>query len=144
MTVREYLESIRALDLSIETKIRQEERLRTRLTDTAAHIGGDAPRSSSPNKDKIGIVMAEIIDLQNERNEEIDRFVDMKAAIKDAVKALPKEERIVIEGMYFSHMKAREIMSQLYCSRRTVYRIRDKAIATLESNKKVCHLCQLV
>ena len=77
-------------------------------------------------------------------NEEIDRFVDMKAAIKEAVKALPKEERIVIEGMYFSHMKAREIMSQLYCSRRTVYRIRDKAIATLESNKKVCHLCQLV
>ena len=34
MNVREYLESIRALDLSIESKIRQEEMLRTRLTDT--------------------------------------------------------------------------------------------------------------
>ena len=49
MNVREYLESIRALDLSIESKIRQEEMLRTRLTDTAAHIGGDVPRSSSPD-----------------------------------------------------------------------------------------------
>ena len=119
MNVREYLESMRALDLSIESKIRQEEMLRTRLTDTAAHIGGDAPRSSSPDKDKIGIVMAEIVDL-------------------------PNEERVEIEGMYFSHIKANEIMAQLYCSRRTVYRIRDKAIANLEKNKKVCHLCQLV
>ena len=144
MNVREYLESMRALDLSIESKIRQEEMLRTRLTDTAAHIGGDAPRSSSPDKDKIGIVMAEIVDLQTERSAEIDRFVDMKAAIKDAVKALPNEERVVIEGMYFSHIKANEIMAQLYCSRRTMYRIRDKAIANLEKNKKVCHLCQLV
>lgn len=44
MNVREYLESICALDLSIESKIRQEEMLRTRLTDTAAHIGGDATK----------------------------------------------------------------------------------------------------
>lgn len=143
MNVREYLENIRTLDLSIEAKIRQEEMLRTRLTDTAAHIGGDVPISSSPDKDKIGNVIAEIVDLQAERNAEIDRFVDMESAIKEAVKALTNEERIVIEGMYFSHIKASELMSQLYCSRRTVYRIRDKAIANLEKDKKVCHLCQL-
>ena len=86
MNVREYLESIRALDFSIEAKLHQEEMLRTRLTATEAHLGGDLPRQASPDHDKMGAVIAEIVDLQNERNAEIDRFVDMKAVIKDAVK----------------------------------------------------------
>ena len=140
MNVREYLESIRALDLSIEAKLRQEEMLRTRLTDTAAHIGGDAPRSSSPNKDKVGIVMAAIVDLQAERNAEIDRFVDMKAAIKDAVKSLPVDEKAFIESYYFSHKSIPYITATLHICRRSAYNLRDRAISHLE---KVCTNCTL-
>lgn len=138
MNVREYLESIRALDLSIEAKICQEEMLRTRLTDTSVHIGDDAPRSSSHNKDKIGIVMAEIVDIQNERNEEIDRFVEMKATVKDAVRTLPPDERAFIESYYFSHKSIPYIASTLHICRRSAYNLRDRAIDHLE---KVCTIC---
>lgn len=65
-------------------------------------------------------------------NADIDRFVDMKAAIKDAVKKLPVDERTVLEGLYFGHMSATEIAKKMHFTPRNVYYLRDKAIGSLE------------
>ncbi len=141
MNTKEYLENIRALDLLIESSLRQEETLRARLTATEAHLSDGMPRLTSPDPDKISAVVAEIIDLQNERNANIDRFVDMKAGIKDAVKLLPYEERVFIESYYFGHMGATDIGRKLNMSRRSVYNLRDRAIERLDKSLHKLHTC---
>lgn len=132
MTIKAYLESIHALDLLIETKLRQEEAIREMLTGTQAHYGDGSPRTVSPTPDKIGELVAKLVDLQKEMNADIDRFVDMKAAIEEAVQNLPLDERTVLEGLYFGHLSAKVVAEKMFFTTRNVYYLRDKAIGHLE------------
>lgn len=132
MTIKAYLESIHALDLLIETKLQQEAAIREMLTGTQAHYGDGLPRTVSPTPDKIGELIAKLVDLQEEMNADIDRFVDMKAAIKDTVQKLPVDERTVLEGLYFGHLSAKVISEKMHFTTRNVYYLRDKAIGRLE------------
>lgn len=136
--MRKYLENIRALDLLIESKLEQEREIRAMLTATTASVGNGMPRLSSPNHDKMGMLIAELIELQEELNSDIDRFVDMKKKLLSFLKQLPLEERTFIESYYFRHKSISYIASQLHLCRRSVYNLRDRAIENLE---KVCTIC---
>lgn len=132
MTVLERLEQVRCLDLLIEAEIEEERRLREMATSITAPIGDGMPHTPSVEKDKIGIIVAKIIDLQQKTNADIDEFVDMKAELKSIVKKLPAEERTVITLFYFKHMTTKEIAAQMHCSVRTVFNIKERAITKLE------------
>lgn len=136
MTVIETLEKIRCLDALIDSKLEQERHLREMAISISAPVSDGMPKSSSHVPDKIGIIVAKIVDLQQEINADIDRYVDTKAALVEAVKKLPLEERTVIECMYFHHERPTAIAKKLHCSRRTIYNIKDKAVAALEELMK--------
>lgn len=142
MTAKEYLENIRALDLLIESRLRQEQEIRAMLTATQAHLGNGMPRTASPNPDKIGDLVAELIDLQSEMNADIDRFVDMKKEIAEAVKRLGINERTFIESYYFGHQSMSAIGRKLGYCRHSIYNLRDHAVAALDEElKKLCTNC---
>lgn len=132
MTVLERLEQIRYQDALIDSMLEQERRLREMATSITAPIGDGMPHSSSVEKDKIGIIAAKIVDLQQEYNAEVDRYVDMKNDIIDAVRLLPADEKAVIEQHYFHHVSLSKIAKQMHYSRRNVYYLRDRAIVSLE------------
>lgn len=128
MTVIETLEKIRCLDALIDSKLEQERHLREMATSISAPVSDGMPKSASHVPDKIGAIVAKIVDLQQEINTDIDSYVDTKATLIAAVRKLPIEERTVIECMYFHHEHSGTIAKKLNCSRRTVYNIKDKAV----------------
>lgn len=132
MTVIETLEKIRSLDTLIDSKLEEERHLREMATSISAPVGNDMPHTASVEKDKIGIIVAKIVDLQQEINADIDSYVDTKKSLTEAVRQLSLEERTVIECMYFHHERPAAIAKKLHCSRRTVYNVKDKAVAVLE------------
>jgi len=133
MTVIETLEKIRCLDALIDSKLEQEHHLREMATSISASVSDGMQKSSSHVPDKIGVIVAKIVDLQQEINADIDRYVDTKAALVEAVKKLPLDERTILEMHYFSHTSISKIAEKLHYTKRNVYYLRDKAIADLET-----------
>jgi len=77
MQAKAYLQEIRKLDRKIQNKQMEVESLRELLLSITAHTKEINVQSSGPG-DKVGDNVAKIIDLQDEINADIDKYVDRK------------------------------------------------------------------
>lgn len=77
---KQYLNQIKRLDNLINTKQHELETLKSMLTNITVPLQQDRVQSNGAG-DTIGNTVAKIVDLQNEINEQIDRFVDSRAKI---------------------------------------------------------------
>ena len=51
--------------------------------------------------------------------------------VRDAIRQLPEDEKIVINGFYFQHKGMKEIAQDLQCSFQYAYKTRNKAYTHL-------------
>ncbi|MDD4455017.1 MAG: hypothetical protein PHI67_06875, partial [Candidatus Methanomethylophilaceae archaeon] len=77
MTTKEYFEQALTLNKRINSKLDHLGALRE-MTTKASITLSDMPRSSSRNMYQMQDIISKIVDLENEINGDIDRFVDMK------------------------------------------------------------------
>lgn len=77
MTAKEYLEQIELMDTKINNKLVELYQLRCLTTSITAPTDKEAVQTSG-NKDKIGSIVAKIVDLENEINSMIDDFITIK------------------------------------------------------------------
>ena len=79
MKAKDYLKEISRYDSMIQRKLSEVQQLRYLAVSVSAPMGNDVDvASTSKGSDRIGNIIAKIVDLENEINAEIDRFVDMK------------------------------------------------------------------
>jgi hypothetical protein len=81
MKAKSYLKQIELLDAKIDTRCEEIMRLKTLATRTTTALGGERVQTSG-NQDKISECVAKIVELQNEMNDEIDKFVDLRREAK--------------------------------------------------------------
>ena len=132
MNTRDYLRQTFALDRMINNKLRHIASLRELLTGSAATIS-DMPRNPSPANSRLESIMAEIVDLEEEVNQDIDRLADIKHIILNASYALEKESaQRIIECRYVKLMPWSQIYAETGYSKRQVYRLHDEALIRIK------------
>ena len=129
MRAKEYLSQALNLDHRINSKLEQLENLKTlamRVTTNFAQekvSGGKSLRGPFEN------TMAKIIDLENEINQEVDRFIELKQEIMDTISQVEDVNcQLVLENRYINGKSWEDISLKLGYSRSGVFRIHGEGL----------------
>lgn len=124
-----YLKRIRLYDSHINNKMEELERLKAMVTKITQTLREDAG-GCSQSQDKIGDAVSRIVDLQAELNAEIDRYVDSKAEICNALNKIQKQRYFdVLHKRYVLFKTWQQIADEMgYEDVRGVYMIHGRAL----------------
>ena len=129
MRVVRYLERIQEMDIRVNDKIAERERileLATVITPTLS----DMPKGGSTS-DKVGNAGVKLADIAREINNATDRFVDFRNEAIQLLEMLPPKEYNVLHKHYVLYQTFRAIAEEWTpkpLSERQVYRIKAKAL----------------
>jgi len=130
--VKEKLNEVRQRDREINQKCERLDELKAKSTSIRSPDYASDRVQTSPNGDSLPRIIADIVDLQEEINADIDRFVDLKAALKEAIDTLPIEESSVIYLKYFNYETIPQIAEETHYCTRMVKRIHKRALQHLK------------
>lgn len=100
MDVKEFFQQIRHIDKQINVKFEQLERLKTLATKVTATMSETSPKPSGVSRSMENSV-DKIILLQDELNNDIDKYINLKRAANDVIRQIPNEKyRRVLENRY--------------------------------------------
>lgn len=132
-----YLKRIRLYDSHISNKTEELERLKamvTKITQTLREDAGGGSRS----QDKVGDAVSRMVDLQAELNAEIDRYIDSKAEICNALNKIQKQRYFdVLYKRYVLFKTWQQIADEMgFSDERGVYKLHGRALQAF--NKILC------
>ena len=137
MLAETFLKRIVNLNLLIDCKLEQIKELRHSLTSIGGVSGGDRVQTTL-NPDKWTMKIAKIVDLENEINAEIDKYVDYKRKARELIETLDDDlEKVVLYKRYFENKSYEQIAEECFFSLRQVFYIRKNALTKLD---KLCTL----
>jgi len=128
MTSKEYLSQAYRLDQQINSKIESLESLNALATKATAVLTG-MPHSPNRGTSSFADTICKIIDLQEEINTDIDRYVDIKRNITECISRVSNTDyRLLLEKRYLQGEKWEEIAVDLGYDLRWVHRLHKKAL----------------
>ena len=132
MTYKEavsYLYRIKNLDDQITRKVEQVEILFTRATKTNCALTGEVVQSSGSG-DKVGDLITQACDLDNEVNRDIDTLVDMKSQMMKEIKmCVDHDLKSIVLIERFVHLKSlTQIALELDFTVRYIQRLQTEGI----------------
>lgn len=129
---KKYLEKIKRMDTQINIRWEDLQKLysmRTKMTT----VFSDAAVKSSGAQNKMEDITIKIVELENEVNRKIDKFVTLKLEAGQMLDKLSNAEHaLVLHKIYFEYKKIDEIASELGVSSRTVRYRHNDGIAALQ------------
>ena len=134
MTAKEYLLSIKQLERAIRLKKEEIEELRTLATSITVKTG-EEPVQTSGTSDKVGNIVAKIVDLQRELEDSVIVFLNKREeciAILDKMQDIDEYE--VLYRRYMQDMKWEEVANVMgYTSEYVRGTLHMNAIANFEN-----------
>lgn len=131
-----YLQQIKLYDTHINNKLEEKARLKMLALNITSTIKGDVS-SGSHSQDKIGDAMAKIVDLDNEINLLIDKFIDYKEDVNQQLLKLKNpNHRKVLYKRYIDNMSWNKIAADMEYSYRGITKLHGKALLALEKVMK--------
>ena len=132
MTTKEYFEQALTLNKRINSKLDHLSTLRE-MTTKASITLSDMPRSSSRNMCQMQDIISKIVDLENEINGDIDRFVDMKRAYMRIIGEIRNPVfQLVMEQRYLCCRTWEKITEELGYDLRWLHRLHGRALQEAE------------
>ena len=136
MTTKEYLSQAYRIDQRIDSKLEQVLSLRALLGKATATLT-DAPRSATLDSRSMEEVVAKMVDLETEINEDIDTLVDLKQEITRVVKSVENPEyQTLLEMRYLCFRRWEEIAIELNYSMQHAFRVHERALVEVETSLK--------
>ena len=133
ITVKEYLSQAKFLDQRINSKIQQVAALNDLATKATSTLTG-MPRNPNHATSSMEDVIAKIIDLQAEINNDIDTLVDLKRSLSKTIKAVDSPEyQTVLEKRYLCFQSWEQIAVEMGYDLRWLYRIHGKALEEVKA-----------
>lgn len=130
MTAKAYLSQYRWLDIRIDAKLEQIERLRELAARRTAAYGSSGGGAGKP--DRRADVVVRIVDAEKELDADIDRLQTLRADILHTISQLPDPRmRTLLELRYINGMKMSEIAERMNYSVRNVTNLHAAAIRKL-------------
>lgn len=128
MTTKEYFEQALTLNKRINSKLDHLRTLRE-MTTKATITLSDIPRSSSRNVHRMQDIISKIVDLENEINGDIDRFVDMKREYMRIIGSIDSPvHQLVMEQRYLCCRTWEQISVELGYDLRWLHRLHGRAL----------------
>lgn len=140
MNVQKLLEQVKKLDQLIDAKLAERQRLIEIATDISAKPYDGMPHSNTGTvSQKMQNAVVSLIDLEQETNKLIDKYIDYKQEIVKSLERLPDKEYGVLHRYYIRYMTVEQIAEDMGYSVRQVLRIKKKSLQNLE-DVIVCHI----
>lgn len=135
MTAKEYLGQAYRIDQRINSKLEQIASLRELATKATSTLS-DTPRNPSRNIQPMESIIAKMIDLENEINNDIDILVDLKREIILVIKTIENPEyQTLLELRYLCFKTWEQIAIEMgYCIQ-NAYKMHDRALKSIASLK---------
>lgn len=130
--VKAKLNEVRERDRAIDRKCEQLEELKAQSTCIRSPDYASDRVQTSPTGDSLPRIIADIVDLQDEINADIDRFVDFKDGLRKIIDTLPLEEASVLYLKYFAYETIPQIAEEVHYHPRSVKRIHKRALQRLK------------
>lgn len=126
-----YLGQIRLLDVRINAKIAEMERIRDIATKVTTAF--DSVRvSGGGNDDKLGDAVSRLVDIQSEINADIDAYINRRAYIVSILdKIEDAEELAVLHKRYIEFKRWEQISEEMGYSQRNVTYIHGRALLSI-------------
>lgn len=125
---KDYLRQVKLLDVRIDTRLRDLYHLKDMVYKITATLS-PVPSGGSGSLDRLGDSVAKIVDLQDEINRDVDRFVDLKKDIMALTEGLTDADQVnVLHKRYFEYKHWEEIACEMHMSYRNVCYIHGKAL----------------
>ncbi|HAK44196.1 MAG TPA: hypothetical protein DCM59_17765 [Clostridium sp.] len=131
-TAKEYLSQLYRLDNLINIKQLELESLKS--ISTSISVNNDCERvQTSIKQDKIGEIIAKIIDLNNEINNDIDKLVDFKKEIMNLIDKVPCDDlRYILYLRYFQFKTWEKIAVDMNYSYQWVHKLHSRALSEVD------------
>lgn len=128
-----YLRKIELLDAHINNRISDLHELKSLVTKITATIS-QVCVSGSGSQDRLGDSVAKIIDLQDEINQKIDQYVDLKRSISGLLEQIQDPDQVkILHKRYFEYKTWEQIACETKYSYRNVCYIHGKALQAVEA-----------
>ena len=132
MTARQYLGQAYLLNQRINSKLTQLRLLRGNAVNITANMD-DIRVHTSPDHSKMENTILKIIQQEREIDDEIDKLVDLKAEVRQVIKAVPSiEHQLVLEMRYLCFRSWEQIAVEMDCGIDNVFRLHRKALEMVE------------
>lgn len=132
MTPKYYLQQAFYLDQLINSKLEQVHHLKA-LACKATTLLSDMPKSKGSASSRVEDIIVKMMELQEEINQDIDDFVDLKQEIMQAIKKIETfDHRIVLEKRYLGFKKWEEIAVEMNYSIQHVYRLHGQGLQKIQ------------
>lgn len=112
--VNEWLNDVRKLDLLIDAKIAEMQRLYDLSTKCTQSIDG-MPKGSGKT-DKVGSMAPKIADLYRETEDALIKYTGLKKDVLSAIEKLPGNEYGAIHMHYIRYMTWEQVAEEMQCS----------------------------
>lgn len=134
ISAKQYLQQVRILDEGITKDIEQLEAMRSNAIGQGA-IRYDKEKVQSSPQDRLCSDVCDIVTFNEEINEEIDRFVDLKKRVIDQIKTLDAEQiqRDVLMKTYIEYKSNRQVASEIQKSGSHTFAIKAEALKNFET-----------
>ena len=131
-TAKEYLSQLYRLDNLINIKQLELESLKS--ISTSISVNSDSERvQTSIKQDKIGDIVAKIIDLNNEINSDIDKLVDSKKEIMNLIDKVSCDDlRYILYLRYFHFKTWEKIAVDMNYSYQWVHKLHSRALREVD------------
>ena len=134
MNAKEYLQQAYRLNELINSNQAELDQLRALSTSISSGDMSEERVQSTPSSyDKIGNIVAKIVDLNDTINDEIDRFVDLKTDIHNKIMLIPDNtEKLVLKYRYIEFCTWEQIAVRLNYTFQWVHVLHKKALKSFE------------
>ena len=135
---KEYLKSIRTLDMAIKVKEEELYRLKLNIASLSPQTTGERVMNSS-NSDMMSTV-DKIVDMQAVINAEIDRLVDLKEEARTKINQLKDTRYVSLLTDYYINCKTWEqVADDMGYDLRWVYRLHGRALQSFSKIFEIDH-----
>lgn len=129
---QKYLERVALYDARISNMLDELQRMKTLLTQITAKLKPDVVAHSG-DQDKMGAMVAKIVDYENEINDTVDAYVDKRREIVAQINKLEKpEEADVLYKLYLEFKSWDTIAEEMHMSKRNCQYIHGRALLSFK------------
>lgn len=130
---KDYLRKIELFDANINNRISDLQELKSLVTKITATISPVCV-SGSGNQDRLGDAVAKIVDMQDEINRKIDKYIALKKEISAMLEQIQDPDQVkVLHMRYFEYKSWEQIAFEMNYSYRNVCYIHGKALQAVEA-----------
>ena len=132
MTAREYLEQAITLDEEIDSKLMIKSQLWALATKVTSSLSKGAA-AHSQNDHQLEEIIAKMVDMEREINGDVDRLVDLKREMMEAIRMVPDAEcRVFLEKRFLGKMRAKDIANERHYNENWAMTEQRKALGMIE------------